>query len=150
MSKTTADVVVENWATIAPELGLDGTDPPDTFHNCDCQFDSGPGEWLVGTDEEADEFVREYIEDSLWAFLPAFLSSATGLDEKIFNAFVKAELCEDANEAIEALVKHTCGMDRFVDEAVTADGRGHFLSSYDGEEREIKVGDTYLYFYRVN
>lgn len=149
MGKSTTDIVVENWDTIAPELDLDGTDPPDTFFN-DRQFDSGPGEWLVGTDEEADEFVREYIEDSLWAFMPAFLASTTGLDQSVFDAFVKADLCEGANKAIASLIKSTCGIDRFVEQAVSADGRGHFLSSYDGEEREVKVGETYLYFYRVN
>jgi hypothetical protein len=148
MDKSTNEIVTENWATIAPELGLDGTDPPEAFR--DGCFESGPGEWRVATDEEADACAREYVKDSLWAFRPSFLSSVTGLDEKIFNAFVKADLCEDANEAVEALVEHTCGLDKLVEDAVTADGRGHFLSSYDGEEREIVVDGTYLYFYRIN
>jgi hypothetical protein len=38
----------------------------------------------------------------------------------------------------------------FFKDAILADGRGHFLSSYDGEETEIKVGKTWFYIYRQN
>ena len=30
------------------------------------------------------------------------------------------------------------------------DGRGHSLSSYDGEDNEVKVDGEYLYIYRTN
>jgi hypothetical protein len=142
------EIVMQNWATIAPELDLEGTDPPEL--DDDGAFESGPGEWLALTDDDADECVREHIRDSLWAFRPEFLASVTGMDERIFTTFAEANLCESANEAVEALVQHTCGLDKLVKEAVASDGRGHFLSSYDGEEREVVVGKTYLYFYRIN
>jgi hypothetical protein len=148
ISNTTAKAVNDNWAEIAHDLDLDADEVPDV--RSDGTFDSGHTEWLVGCDEEADVFVREYIENSLWSFLPAFLAGTTGLDQSVFDAFVKADLCESANEAVASLIKSTCGLDHFVDQAVAADGRGHFLAHYDGEEREIKVGDTYLYFYRIN
>jgi hypothetical protein len=142
------EIITQNWSTIAPELGLEGTDPPE-LDDGSC-FESGPGEWQVLTDEQADERARESIQETLWAFNPSFLSSVTELDQKIFDALVKADLCEGANDAVEALVEHTCGLDKLVEQAVAADGRGHFLNTYDGEEHEIVVGDTYLYFYRIN
>jgi hypothetical protein len=39
-------------------------------------------------------------------------------------------------------------MDDFVDDAIGADGRGHFLSHYDGNEVEDR--ESGLYIYRTN
>jgi hypothetical protein len=106
------------------------------------------GEYLVLTDDEADERAREYIEESLWAFNASFLSGMTGLDERVFTALSKQ--CEDANDAVLALVKSTCGIDDLVEAAIAADGRGHFMASYDGAESEVKYEDEFYYIYRVN
>lgn len=38
----------------------------------------------------------------------------------------------------------------FVDDAISTDGRGHFLSSYDGEEHEETVNGRYYFIYRTN
>ena len=52
--------------------------------------------------------------------------------------------------------------DAFVEDAAACDGRGHFLSGYDGIEHEVvylsverdgmsyKTKETYYYIYRVN
>ena len=40
--------------------------------------------YMVLTDEEADEKVKEYIKDSVWAFNSSFLSSHSKADEKSF------------------------------------------------------------------
>jgi hypothetical protein len=67
---------------------------------------------------------------------------------------------QNSETAIEALAKYLeCepddlrekkydhyGLEGFVEEAVSADGRGHFLSSYDGEENE----QDGFYIYRIN
>ena len=37
-------------------------------------------------------------------------------------------------------------MDEFIEDAISSDGRGHFLSPYDGEENE--EGDYFIY--RIN
>ena len=39
---------------------------------------------------------------------------------------------------ILALIEETCRIDKFVDDAIDTDGRGHFISSYDGEEVEAE------------
>jgi hypothetical protein len=41
-------------------------------------------------------------------------------------------------------------MDNFIVEAIGADGRRHFLSSYDGGEEEIIIDGEYFYCYRLN
>lgn len=113
----------------------------------------GNEEYLVLTDDEADEKVAEYIKDSVWAFNPSFLSSHSDIDEGVFKLL--QDKCESANEAVLKLIKD---FDKFVEDAVGTDGRGHFLSSYDGEENEIGLfkffcpeynNETY-YIYRTN
>jgi hypothetical protein len=44
------------------------------------------------------------------------------------------------------MVKGTCGLDSFVESAISADGRGRFLASYDGAESE----ENGYYIYRIN
>ena len=51
--------------------------------------------------------------------------------------------CESANDTILALIDD---LDEFVQDAISSDGRGHFLSSYDGEEVETEN----YYIYRIN
>lgn len=115
----------------------------------------GSNEYLVLTDEEADEKVKEYINDSVWAFNADFIISQSKIldyDEgsrKIIKAI--QEQCESGNEAILKLIDD---IDIFIEEAVSCDGRGHFLSTYDGNETEVTIkykGSDYTYYvYRVN
>ena len=104
-------------------------------------------DYLVYTDEEADEAVREYIEETVWAFNPSFLSAHAkdGIDEDVFKTL--SEKCESSNEAVKSLIKD---FDHFVDDAILSDGRGHFMSSYDGQEHEIKIKNNWYYIYRIN
>jgi hypothetical protein len=100
----------------------------------DCNND-----YLVLTDEEADEKAKDYIIDSLWAFNPSFLAEQTDMPEEVFQAIADNGKCESNNDAIERIVNKTCGLDELVSEAISADGRGHFMSSYDGNENEETV-----------
>ena len=60
---------------------------------------------------------------------------------------MQSKKCEGANDAILALIKKTDGgLDGFVEDAISADGRGHFLSSYDGDENE----ENGFYIYRTS
>lgn len=102
--------------------------------------------YLVRTDEEADEAAKEYIKESVWAFNADFIINHSRLPyEAIEMVQAFQQKCEDANETILALIED---FDDFVCDAISAHGRGHFLSSYDGEENEETVnGETY-YIYR--
>lgn len=105
-------------------------------------------EYLVFDDEGADTACADYIKESLWAFKPSFLADQTGLSIDVFTAL--QELYEEANPALRNLIDTTCGMNAFVEEAIEAEyGRGHFLSSWDGEEREVCIGGEYFFLYRV-
>ena len=103
------------------------------------------GDYLVLTDEEADEAVREDIDGIVWAFNSAFLSVHTGVDVIAIEAI--QDLCEGGNDAIKSMIKD---FDYFVEDAVRADGRGHFLASYDHEENEIMFNGVEYYIYRRN
>ena len=102
-------------------------------------------DYLVYTDEEADKAVREEIEELVWAFTPSFLRAHTGVT---IEAIAKLqEMSEDANEPLKAMIKD---FDHFVDDAVSCDGRGHFLAPYDHEENEITFNGITYYIYRRN
>ncbi len=104
-------------------------------------FHFGDKEYLILTDNEADVKTGDYIRDSLWAFRPEFLLDymPKGLEAKDLTAI--QERCEDANPAIRALVGDNEG--DLIEGAIGADGRGHFLSGYDGEENE--QGEYFIY-----
>ena len=56
-------------------------------------------------------------------------------------------MCEGANEPLTAMIKD---FDHFVDDAVSCDGRGHFLAGYDHQENEITFNGITYYIYRRN
>jgi len=91
-------------------------------------------DYAIGTDEEADKAVADYIEQTAWAFNTSFLAEMTDLPYEVFEAM--QDKCEGSNEAVLKLIHKTCGLEDFVEAAIGADGRGHFLSSYDGHEIE--------------
>lgn len=90
-------------------------------------------EYAVGSNSEADDAAKECIRSSVWAFNPGFLSNHTNLDADIIKIIQEAK-CEDANEPLMQLIDN---FNEFVADAIGADGRGHFLSSYDGEENTL-------------
>lgn len=107
-------------------------------------------EYRVLTDDEADELAYEFIVEELWAFSSSFLAGETGIDKDVFIALANNGKYENNNDAIASLIKSSCGLQVFVDSAVSVDGRGHFLNRYDGNEHEVKVGRKTFYIYRVN
>ena len=108
-------------------------------------FHYGDKEYLILTDEEADEKAEEYIKTSVWAFNSSFLSSHSNIDESVFKLL--SEKCEDSNDAILSMIKD---FDHFVSDAISSDGRGHFMSTYDGYENEEEINKNTYYIYRTN
>ncbi len=125
---------------LAKYLGEDAEDITQSKYD-ECTFDVGSREYLVMTDDEADEKAAEQIKDSAWAFNSSFLASYCDLPEEVFTAMQGK--CEGANDAITKLIERSeGGMDGFIEEAISADGRGHFLNTYDGNEDE--AGEFYV------
>lgn len=131
---------------LAKFLNVDADELSESRHD-DCTFEIGRSEYLVLTDAEADARVRESIERDLWAFRSDFIARNIGIPElaEVLKTYQEKK-CEDANDAIRALIVKAGNLDHFVSEAVSADGRGHFLAGYDGEENE--AGEFFVY--RVN
>lgn len=103
--------------------------------------------YLALTEEEADEKAANDIIELAWAFNSNFLSSITDIDEEVFKGLSKQY--EDGNNAILKLIENTCGKEYFIDEAIKADGRGHFIACYDGVEHEEYIDGLVLYVYQV-
>ena len=101
--------------------------------------------YFVLTDQESDEYATSEIEDMLWAFDANWLAGYTGLHKAVFESLSAGY--ENSNEAIMALINNAGSMDEFVQDAIDADGRGHFVANYDGDEIELENG---YYAYRVN
>ncbi len=107
-------------------------------------------EYKVLTYEEAEEAAKENILNDLWAFNADFIlrhtvfyENSTEAEDKEFVKAIQAlqgSICESATPVIKALIKD---VNAFVEDAIDADGRGHFISWYDGEEYE--AGDYYIY-----
>ena len=111
----------------------------------DAQHEIDMEDTLVLTDKQADEWVREDIEEMVWAFTPSFLQAHTGVTADAIEKI--QEMCEGANEPLKAMIKD---FDWFVEDAVRCDGRGHFLASYDHEENHVQIDDIDYYIYRRN
>lgn len=109
-------------------------------------------EYKVLTDDEADEEAEENILNSLWAFNADFIlrntefyEESTDFENKEFiNAMqeLQSRLCESANSIVKALIYD---LDEFVEDAIDLDGRGHFITYYDGVEHWDSENDLYIY-----
>ena len=115
-------------------------------------FEHGRESYLVLTDKEADQKVREYIEENIWSFNMSFLMDYVGDPFKflsgkelieVMNGLQSCQerLCESFNPVARALVGNN--FDSLVEDAISSDGRGHFLSPYDGVEYE--EGEYFIY-----
>ena len=116
-------------------------------------FSCDGAEYLVLDEEGANAKAREEIEYSLWAFNADFIiqhcKNYDEMDNYEYQSAIESlrhaqeQCCENANGLVKALIDD---MDEFVDDAIMADGRGHFISRYDGEENEMNG----FYIYRVD
>lgn len=96
---------------------------------------------VAESNEAASKAVRRVVEDSICYFRPDFLATHSDVPEEVFEFL--ANKCFDNNEAYKAMIYD---MDDFIDDAIDADGRGHFLNSYDS--KEYGIGKYFLY--RIN
>jgi len=126
------------------KVDLEGTCDDDA----DTIFTTNMGEYIVLTENEAYQKATEYIEDTLYAFNSDFLAGYTRVDESVFEQL--SLQYESANVPIRTLINANGGLEGFVSEAVAADGLGHFISLYDGEEHQMIIGSKVWSIFRVN
>ena len=130
---------------------------PLTVENCFNEsyntFEVVGNEYKVLTEDEANETAKTEILNSLWAFKAEFVlhhtvfyEDSTDYEDKAFiDALqdLQSRIAEGATPIIKALIKN---LDEFISDAIDADGRGHFISWWDGKEHE----QNDLYIYRTN
>lgn len=123
-------------------------------YNSGCEtFEIIGNTYRVLTEEEADKAATESIKNDLWAFNPDFVlkhtefytTSSDREDEEFCKALssLQGSICEGATPIFKALI---ADLDEFARDAIEADGRGHFISFYDGEEYEAGM----FYIYRID
>ena len=108
-------------------------------------------DYLVLTDEEADEKAGEYIQDSLRAFNAGFIIEHSKVldNDEASDCILKAiqEQCENWNVAVLKLIDD---LQEFIDDAIWSNGRWHFISMYDWNENEETIEGTTYFIYRMN
>lgn len=103
---------------------------------------------LVLTDRQATKAAKEYILETLWAFNADFILSHSKIDmEAKYLTKIQGVLGESANTLIRGMIAN---INQFIKDAIAADGRGHFMSSYDGREHEFEYKGKIYYIYKIN
>ena len=139
-----------NDAKLAALCGYLGCEPDDlkeeSYDHYGLElYAHGNKSYAIGTEKEVNEAAKSYIEGSIWAFNASFILQHCDLPLELEDAirFLQEKKCEDANDALLALVNKCGDLDTFVEKAISSDSRAHFLSTYDGDENES--GDFYIY-----
>ena len=88
-------------------------------------------DFLVTDNVRVDYALEDYIKEGVWAFNASFLANFIDMDESHIG-FIQEKLCEDCNDLFLQAIGDK--LNKFIEEAVSSDGRGHFLSGYDGVE----------------
>ena len=104
-------------------------------------------ELIILTDEEADQRTREEVENGLGFFIPEWLSYYIKLEVDEIKKI--QSLYGASNPILKALIDD---FDQFYNDTIAeeAEGRGHFLSYYDGIETEVSTDEEDFYIYRIN
>lgn len=132
-------------AALCTHLGIEDPADVEAMSYDPDVYDADGAEYLVVEGYRADQRARADILGSVWAFRAEFLAAhcVEGVDADTIRAIQDNGRCEGNNAVLTRLIEN---VDHFVADAIGADGRGHFLSSYDGEEHQI--GRWFIY--RVN
>lgn len=134
------------------EISIEDLEIPEDTELPFVVLDTGAN-YAVLTEEQADERAKEEILNSLWAFNADFVISHcknyNDMDQYEVESAIESlrhaqeNCCENANGLVFALIDD---IDEFVEDAINADGRGNFISRYDGVENE----QDGFYIYRVD
>ena len=126
-------------------MDCDPEDVDQRLYGNDNQYECCGDDYLVLTDEEADDAAEEQIKQSVWSFNSSFLKSY-GVFQKMDQGMIddlRRERYEDINDTFVDMIGDD--WDMFVHDAIASDGRGYFLAQYDHEERE----EFGFYIYRT-
>ena len=116
------------------------------------QLEETEGDWeeeeIQGRIEELEQLKEEISEDDdKWEYT-----------EEAKDRYVERRMDEVKADPMDALrnfgmedrVADFIDEDAFIEDVISTDGRGHTLSSYDGNEGEVSFKDEWYYVYRTN
>ena len=93
----------------------------------------------------AVQLATESIKESVWAFSAGVLYGYVNEGVSMDLIEIVQKECENANQPLIDLINAGQGMERFIDGAISSDGIGHFLNSYDGDYDEYVIdGEVYV------
>ena len=152
----------------------DMNDNPEDYLDDDDRELSKEGETMIDAiDEDLGDLNEELEEAEDWEE-EEILNRITELEERkeeisedddnweyteeAKQRYVEERMDEVKNDPMDALrnwgmedrVADFIDEDAFIEDVVSTDGRGHTLSSYDGNENEITFNDEWYYIYRTN
>jgi len=110
--------------------------------------DTTEEEELRGLIEELEETIEEIEEDDDYY----------EYTEEAKDDYVESRLREVKDDPLnwlrdfgmEEQMENFIDKEGFIEDVISADGRGHTISSYDGEENEIEYNNEWYYIYRMN
>lgn len=135
LNETFADDIIPLVKALHAEVGGDLSQIEQSRH-ADNEFSADGGDWLVLTDDEADERARA--------------SCRSFVDECIFGAVEPQNNNNNKNTWLRDTVEKYFNTEAFIEDAISDNGRGCQLASYDHEEREREVDGIRYYIYRTN
>lgn len=146
-----AKLISEEKIPVCDKYDAEGVTAVSSYNSDYNTFEVGGYAFKVLTEKEAYTAAREYIVDALWAFNVDFILKHTNFYNEVSDyvkqtyinsmSEMQTALCEGANPIVRALISD---LDDFVDDAIAADGRGHFISMYDGVEYEADGYYVYI------
>lgn len=115
---------------------LTDTDSGDTFN-------IGRAEYVLYSDADADAACRDSILDSLAYFRPEFLDAHADIGADA----IQAMQTQEDHAVIKRLLESLGVLEDVINDAISSDGRGHFLAGYDFEEIDLS---SQWFIYRTN
>ena len=152
----------------APEDYLDEVDDTELSYEAKEQIeaiDEQIGEHQEELEETSNESDREYLVSQIEALEETKEDMLEDIDNYDFtqeakDRYIEGRMQDVRDDPMEFLRDHGWdnhdSMERYIDRdafiqgVLDADGRGHGLSSYDGEEGEVSLDDEWYYIYRIN
>lgn len=121
------------------------------------------GEVNEEIEETDDPIMREELEDKIQELESEIEELEDDEDSYEFTEEAKERYVEGRMQDIrydpvsflrdyglEREIENFIDQDSFIEDVINSDGRGHTISSYDGEEDEIEYEGTTYYIYRMN
>ncbi len=112
-------------------------------------FDYKTEQYVLGEEKQVQQACKDYIQDNLWSFSAKFIAEETGIPSEMIQLY-QEKYYEESNKGLLQIIENTCGLSKFIKDAIDSDGIESFLAAYDGREHEIDVGTNTVFIYRIN